>query len=302
MHYVGRFAPSPTGPLHFGSLVAAVASYLEARTHQGQWLVRIEDLDKPREVSGASDNILSTLEAFGFEWDKQIVYQSQRNQTYAQALSILKDQHLVYPCTCTRKEIVDSSVQVGVEGDIYPQTCLKQPIKKNHPIAWRIRVKDTITRFNDAIQGTISQNLLHDIGDFVLKRADGLFAYQLAVVVDDDAQGVTHVVRGADLLNSTPRQLYLQSILGFHSPSYTHIPVAANSKGQKLSKQTLALGLSSQDAIIQLCAALKFLNQNPPNALQHADLNTCWEWAISHWNLNLIPKAKSITTDSTSSI
>jgi glutamyl-Q tRNA(Asp) synthetase len=295
MTYVGRFAPSPTGPLHFGSLITAVASYLEARVHQGQWLVRMEDLDKPREISGAADHILSTLEAFGFEWDNPVMYQSQRNLAYNQALSALKDQHLVYPCTCTRKEIADSSVQTGIEGVIYPQTCLKQAIKKNRPIAWRVLTEDKVLSFVDAIQGTISQNLLHDTGDFVLKRADGLYAYQLAVVVDDAAQGVTHVVRGADLLNSTSRQIHLQSLLGFNTPNYMHIPVATNAQGQKLSKQTLALALNAQDAVKQLWDALNVLNQSPPETLKHADLKACWAWAISHWNAKQISKIHRIT-------
>lgn len=294
MSYVGRFAPSPTGPLHFGSLIAATASYLEARTNQGAWLLRMEDLDKPREVAGAADSILSTLEAFGFQWDQQVMYQSQRDHAYTQALSALKDRQLAYPCTCTRKEITEASPLIGVEGMIYPSTCLKQAIKKNHPLAWRIRTEDKSIRFHDAIQGDVTQNLLHDTGDFVLKRADGLFAYQLAVVVDDAAQGITHVVRGADLLHSTPRQRYLQSLFDLDTPNYMHIPVAANQEGQKLSKQTLALGLNTQDTALQLWHALDFLNQSPPSELKHADVNTCWEWAMAHWHFSQIPKAESI--------
>lgn len=294
MSYVGRFAPSPTGPLHFGSLVAATASYLEARTNQGAWLIRMDDLDKPREVAGAADSILHILEAFGFQWDQQVMYQSQRDHAYTQALSVLKDRQLAYACTCTRKEITDSSALIGIEGAVYPRTCLQQAIKKNHPLAWRIKVEDKTVSFNDAIQGIIAQNLLHDIGDFVLKRADGLFAYQLAVVVDDAAQGVTHVVRGADLLHSTPRQIYLQSLLNIDTPSYMHIPVAANQEGQKLSKQTLALGLNTQDTVMQLWHVLDFLNQSPPNELKLADINTCWEWAMAHWHSNQIPKTESI--------
>lgn len=295
MSYVGRFAPSPTGPLHFGSLIAATASYLEARANKGTWLIRMEDLDKPREIAGAADSILNTLEAFGFQWDKPVTYQSQRDHAYTQALSTLKERHLVYPCTCTRKEIADSSALIGIEGAIYPRTCLKQALKKNHPLAWRIKTEDKTVGFHDAIQGTVVQNLLHDIGDFVLKRADGLFAYQLAVVIDDAAQGVTHVVRGADLLHSTPRQIYLQSLLNIDTPSYMHIPVAANQEGQKLSKQTLALGLNTQDTVTQLWHALDFLNQNPPSELKSAEINTCWEWAMTHWHSNQIPRVKSMT-------
>lgn len=302
MHYIGRFAPSPTGPLHFGSLVTAVASYLEARTHHGKWLLRMEDLDKPREVAGAANQILATLEAFGFEWDGRVVYQSTRDYHYEQALSLLMDRHLVYQCTCTRKEIVDSSINVGIEGAIYPQTCLKHRIKQNHPIAWRVKTENKSLSFDDAIQGRVKQNLMLDIGDFVLKRVDGLFAYQLAVVVDDAAQGVTNIVRGADLLNSTPRQLYLQSLLGFNEPNYMHIPVATNNKGQKLSKQTLALGLNMQDTVTQLWNALSFLNQNPPEMLKGTDLNTCWEWAKRHWNFGQIPKVKNLRISTNNSV
>jgi glutamyl-Q tRNA(Asp) synthetase len=297
MNYVGRFAPSPTGPLHFGSLVAAVASYLDARSKHGKWLVRIEDLDKPREVAGASNSILRTLEAFGFEWDNHVMYQSQRNEDYTNALTILKNHQLIYSCTCTRKEIADSSVQTGTEGVIYPQTCLKHPIKENHAIAWRVKTEDKTLSFEDAIQGNLSQNLKFDIGDFILKRADGLYAYQLAVVVDDAAQGVTHVVRGADLLPSTIRQIYLQTLLKVNTPSYMHIPVVVNAQGQKLSKQSLALALNAKDATQQLWEAFRFLNQNPPEGLKHSDLKTSWEWAISQWDFKQIPKLISIPVE-----
>jgi glutamyl-Q tRNA(Asp) synthetase len=294
MQYIGRFAPSPTGPLHFGSLLAAVASYLEAKIQQGKWLVRMEDLDKPREMDGAAKNILSTLVAFGFEWDGQVMYQSQRDSAYTQALATLKTKHFIYPCTCTRKEIADSSIQQGIEGAVYPKTCLHQPIKQNHPMAWRVKTNDKIIGFDDVIQGHLTQNIAQDIGDFVLKRADGLFAYQLAVVVDDAEQGITHVVRGADLLNSTPRQLYLQSLLGFETPHYLHIPVAVNADGQKLSKQTLALGLNTQDTVTQLWEALSFLNQQPPEMLKHTNLTRCWEWAVANWDVTKISKVLSI--------
>jgi len=299
MSYIGRFAPSPTGPLHFGSLLAAVASYLEAKTHEGTWLVRMEDLDKPREVTGAADDILKTLEAFGFEWDGDVMYQRERDAAYAEALNTLEGQSQIYPCTCTRKEIADSSTEMGIEGVIYPQTCLHQPIKQNHPIAWRVKTNNQVIRFNDAVQGIITQHLSKDAGDFVLKRADGLFAYQLAVVVDDATQGVTHVVRGADLLNSTPRQIHLQSLLGFDTPSYLHIPVAANAVGQKLSKQTFAPGLNTsalnrQEKVAQLWAALDFLNQQPPASLKAEDLSGCWAWALQHWDATQIPKVASI--------
>lgn len=292
MAYVGRFAPSPTGPLHFGSLVAAVASYLEAKKHNGQWLLRIEDVDTPRVQAGAADEIIRTLASFGFEWDGAIMYQSQRTEAYLNAFTLLKDKQLIYPCTCTRKEIADSASHIGIEGIMYPGTCLTQAIKPNAPVAWRIKTSNQSIHFNDVIQGDIHQNLAHDIGDFVLKRADYLFTYQLAVVVDDAEQGITHVVRGADLLNSTSRQIYLQTQLNFNTPNYAHIPIATNNEGQKLSKQTLAKSLSSSSAPTALVNALTFLNQAPPTELKYENLSTCWQWAFANWNSALIPKTQ----------
>ncbi len=297
MAYVGRFAPSPTGPLHFGSLVAAVASYLEAKTHSGKWLLRIEDVDTPRVQAGAADNIISTLDAFGFEWDGNILYQSQRNDAYLNAFNLLENKQLVYPCTCTRKEIADSSSQTGIEGIIYPGTCLSKAIKPNAPIAWRIKTEDKLISFNDAIQGEISQNLKVDIADFVLKRADHLFTYQLAVVVDDAEQGITHVVRGADLLNSTPRQIYLQTLLNYNTPSYAHIPIATDNAGQKLSKQSLAKHLNATEASAALLKALRFLNQTPPTELMHDNIATIWQWALAHWDNTYIPKKTTQITE-----
>ncbi|MDX9952048.1 MAG: tRNA glutamyl-Q(34) synthetase GluQRS, partial [Methylophilaceae bacterium] len=237
--YRGRFAPSPTGPLHFGSLVAALASYLEARQQQGEWLLRMEDLDTPRNMPGAADAILRSLEAFGFEWDGPVVYQSERHDLYAAALARLQEDGLVYPCGCTRKEIADSAIH-GIEGAIYPGTCRSGLPPGKTARAWRIRAENRTIGFDDAIQGHVAQNLARDIGDFVLKRADGFYAYQLAVVVDDADQGITHVVRGADLLDSTPRQIYLQQVLGLPAMHYAHIPVVLNAQGEKLSKQTQA--------------------------------------------------------------
>lgn len=293
--YIGRFAPSPTGPLHFGSLVAAVASYCEARVQRGMWLLRMEDLDRPREVKGAADTILQQLEEFGFEWDGPILYQSRRDEVYTAALEQLQQQSLIYPCTCTRKEIADSSTSIGIEGLIYPGTCLAQPVKPNAAMAWRIKTPDSIVAFDDAIQGHTGQNLQRDIGDFILKRADGLFAYQLAVVVDDAEQGITHIVRGADLLNSTPRQIYLQQMLGHASPQYAHVPVATNTAGEKLSKQTLAQTIDSKNSAYLLFLALQFLGQNPPESLQSETNQTVWQWAFAHWQLRHIPAVKSKT-------
>lgn len=285
--YRGRFAPSPTGPLHFGSLVAAVGSYLEARTHQGQWLIRMEDLDPPREMPGAADGILAALEAYGFEWDGPVVFQSRRSEAYEAALAQLGQAGLLYPCACTRKEISDSALQ-GIEGPVYPGTC-RNGLHGREPRAWRIRTTMEAIAFDDAVQGPQSQNLERDIGDFVLKRADGLSAYQLAVVVDDAAQDIDHVVRGADLLASTPRQIWLQRLLGLPTPHYAHLPVVVNERGEKLSKQTLAGPLDLTHPSRQLWQALDFLGQHPPAALTEAPLADLWAWALAHWSARNIP-------------
>lgn len=292
--YVGRFAPSPTGPLHFGSLVAAVASYCDAKVNHGKWLLRIEDLDKPREIAGTADTILRQLEAFGFEWDGEIIYQSQRHAFYTEAFQQLNAQHLLYPCTCTRKEIADSSQQWGIEGVIYPKTCLIHALKPLAPSAWRIKTNATPIQFEDAIQGTLSQQLNEAVGDFILKRADGLFAYQLAVVVDDAAQGITHIVRGADLLASTPRQIYLQQLLQLNTPHYAHLPLACNAAGEKLSKQTLAKSIVASQANQRLFEALSFLGQHPPDELKNATMADLWHWAMTYWQLENVPKIKNM--------
>ena len=307
-NYTGRFAPSPTGPLHFGSLIAAVASYCDAKANTGKWLLRIEDLDKPREMAGAADDILRTLQAFGFEWDDQIVYQSKRSEAYEHALQSLKNQSVIYPCSCSRKEIVDSSILIGIEGAIYPRTCytktgfLKYSLAPSINAAYRAVVLDKTIGFMDAIQGKIVQNLARDIGDFIIKRADGLFAYQLAVVVDDAEQNITHIVRGADLLDSTPRQIYLQQLLGLTTPNYAHVPVAVNAQGEKLSKQTLAQPISVSAAAQQLFNALSFLGQNPPTQLQNSALNEIWQWAIVDWQLASIPTEKTYSTTTSDAV
>ncbi len=298
-HYKGRFAPSPTGPLHFGSLIAATASYLEAKVNNGEWIVRLEDLDRPREVAGAAKSILQTLEAYGFEWSSELLYQSQRTDAYQAALDHLKIHNQIYPCCCSRKEIADSATGIGIEGLIYPGTCRNglsrcSITKPNKHLAYRIKVPQTTIEFNDVIQGKLTQHLATDIGDFILKRADSLFAYQLAVVIDDAMQGITHVVRGADLLDSTPRQIYLQQRLGLTTPSYAHVPIASNAQGEKLSKQTLAQAIETKNANQQLLQTLIFLGQSPPYELQHEPLNTLWEWAKTHWSLHHVPKKRTI--------
>lgn len=290
--YRGRFAPSPTGPLHFGSLVAAVGSYLDARHHHGKWLVRIEDLDTPRTVTGAADDILRTLEAYSLHWDEEVIYQSRRTAAYQAAFERLRP-HL-YPCACSRKEIADSALQRGDEL-IYPGTCRNglQPGKTAR--AWRVRVDDARIEFTDRLQGNIAQDLASEAGDFVVLRADGLFAYQLAVVVDDAAQGITDVVRGADLLYSTPRQIYLQRLLGLSTPAYMHLPVAVNAQGEKLSKQTLAQPVEMSNATTTLFDALVFLRQQPPTELRLCNIEEILAWAVTNWRADSLLNCRQVT-------
>lgn len=296
--YVGRFAPSPTGQLHFGSLITAVASYCEAKVNQGQWLVRMEDLDKPREIQGASDKILQQLEGFGFEWHGSVVYQSQRSKFYTEAFNQLNTKQLIYPCTCTRKEISDVSTSLGIDGVIYPNICLNQPIKSGAAIAYRIKINRSDIYFNDAIQNGVHQKIDEDVGDFIIKRADGGFAYQLAVVVDDALQGVTHIVRGADLLDSTPRQIYLQQQLKFATLQYAHVPIATNNQNEKLSKQTLAKPIEINMASQLIYDALCFLGQQPPPAIKNAFLSEVWQWTLQHWDILAVPKTRQIRINS----
>jgi glutamyl-Q tRNA(Asp) synthetase len=260
--YKGRFAPSPTGPLHFGSLVAALASYLDALSAGGEWLVRMEDLDTARTVAGADLHILHTLEQFGFKWSGPVVYQSCRSDAYRAALDRLRQQNMAYPCSCSRRELV---------GSVYPGTCREGVRDPEKPQAWRVRVDDL----------AISSD-----GDFVVRRSDGLFAYQLAVVVDDAAQGITDVVRGADLLDSTPRQIYLQKLLRLPHPRYLHVPVVTNAAGEKLSKQTFAPALNAAEPAGELKDALRFLGQPAPEGTTPREILLA---AITNWNPAAIP-------------
>ena len=237
--YCGRFAPSPTGPLHFGSLVAAVGSFLEAKTSGGEWYLRMEDVDAPRCSTAAATEILRALEACGLAWDGKVVWQSRRGDAYAAALERLKAAGRVFPCACTRRELADSAIAPDGAA-IYPGTCRQGLVAGRPARAWRLRVGDARVVFDDAIQGRMVSDLASEAGDFILLRADGLFAYQLAVVVDDAEAGITHVVRGADLLASTARQIFLQQCLGVPTPIYAHLPVVVNAAGEKLSKQTRA--------------------------------------------------------------
>jgi glutamyl-Q tRNA(Asp) synthetase len=287
-HYRGRFAPSPTGVLHFGSLVAAVGSFLDARSCQGAWLVRMEDLDPPRVVAGAADDILRMLEAFGLFWDGEVMYQSRRGEAYRAALENLQQQGALYPCNCSRREIADSAPGPS-SGLVYPGRC-RHGMRDGKAIhALRLVTDNKPIHFCDRLLGDYGQHLETDVGDFVLLRADGLFAYQLAVVVDDAEQGITHVVRGADILESTPRQIYLQHLLQLSIPSYLHLPVAVNAQGEKLSKQTLAPALNSREPVAQLFRVLEFLGQSPPLGLASADLADFWSWAIANWAVHKIP-------------
>jgi len=288
--YIGRFAPSPTGPLHIGSLIAAVGSYLEARSRGGRWLLRMEDLDTPRIVPGAAADILATLERFGFEWDGDIVYQDRRRDAYAAALARLQADGLAFPCACTRRELADSAL--ARDGSHrYPGTCRPCLPPGRQARAWRARAEGVVS-FDDRIQGAQQEDLARDVGDFVVLRADGLHAYQLAVVVDDAEAGITDIVRGADLLDSTGRQIHLQHGLGMPTPSYAHLPVATNAAGEKLSKQTLARAVAEQPPAAALLAALRFLGQNPPPALDGAPLHEIWRWALPHWQLAAVPRTR----------
>jgi glutamyl-Q tRNA(Asp) synthetase len=290
--YRGRFAPSPTGPLHFGSLVAAVGSFLEARTRGGKWLVRMEDLDPPRIVPEAAADILRTLEACGMEWDGPVACQSTRNDAYHAALHRLRQAGRVYPCACSRREIADSAIS-GTEGPVYPGTCRKGVAESRTARAQRLDTRGAAVEFDDALQGRIACRLDQEYGDFVLYRADGIYAYQLAVVVDDAEQGITDVVRGADLLGSTPRQIYLQQLLGLPRVRYGHLPVAVNERGEKLSKQTFAAPVDAARPLPALVAVLSFLGQQPPRPLARGAVPELWKWAIENWNLGRVPRITS---------
>lgn len=287
--YIGRFAPSPTGPLHMGSLVAAVGSYLRARQQNGRWLMRMEDLDPLREVDGAADEILNMLEAHALHWDGEVIYQSQRHEIYQEVLQQLLSEGFAYACSCSRKFLKRTAV-IGNQGVIYPRTCrdLNNPV--NDSTAIRVRTTDDPICFQDYRLGQQCQSLESEVGDFIIRRSDGYFAYQLAVVVDDELQAITEVVRGEDLLGNTQRQIYLQQILGYHQPDYYHLPLMKNELGQKLSKQTHAPALQAGQASTNLLAALAFLGVYDPEkdseALLHEQPETIMEWA----QLNYIDK------------
>jgi len=282
--YVGRFAPSPTGPLHFGSLLAAVASYGQALINDGRWLVRIEDIDPPREQPGADKLILQTLEAYGFEWDGPTSYQSTFTPRHENLVAGLISAGLAFPCSCSRRDLAD--VPRGPLGAIYPGTCRDGCISDD--VAIRVRVDDEPIKFEDALQDQYCQRLESESGDFIIKRRDGLIAYHLAVVADDFDQGITEIVRGIDLLDSTPRQIHLQRQLGFTTPDYMHIPVAMNDQGQKLSKLTGAPAISANDVTEDLFLALRCLDQQPPESLARGDTATVWRWVAENWDASVL--------------
>lgn len=286
LNYRGRFAPSPTGALHFGSLIAATASYLEARRAGGEWLVRIEDLDPPRVVPGAADDILGTLEKFGFEWDGPVLYQSTRLDAYQAATEQLLDCAVAYPCSCSRSELQATQTQTHGNDELrYPGWCRNGPLAPSRAMAVRARVADGITQWHDLIQNACSFDVGNEVGDFIIRRRDGLYAYQLAVVVDDAHQGITAVVRGADLLSSTPRQMILQQRLQLQTPAYAHLPLAIDTDGVKLSKSAGSAAIHNAAAATALWDALDFLRQGPPLDLRRASLATLWDWALHHWHM-----------------
>jgi glutamyl-Q tRNA(Asp) synthetase len=282
--YIGRFAPSPTGPLHFGSLLAATASYLQAISENGRWILRIEDIDPPREQRGAADAIVAALETYGFEWDGPVRYQSRSTPRHREAIAQLIEAGQAYRCGCSRQAL--ALVPTGPMGRIYPGTCRNGTAGPSKRTAVRIRTDNVPVSFHDRVQGTQAMRLEAESGDFVIERRDRLVAYHLAVVIDDFEQGVSQIVRGADLLDSTPRQIYLQRLLGYPTPGYAHIPVAVNSSGQKLSKTTEASALPLDRPGQTLFAALRALQQGPPDGLATAGVATLWQWAVEHWALD----------------
>ncbi len=290
--YHGRFAPSPTGPLHFGSLVAAVAGYLQARSRGGRWSLRIEDVDRHRCRPRWAEAIPAALRTLGMAWDGPVTFQSRHGARYREALDRLRAQGLLYACRCSRRTLARIAPR-GPLGPVYPGLCREAGLVDGPQRALRLRVAG-VERAFDPVMGTLAQDLERELGDFVLRRADGLFAYQLAVVVDDLVQGITEVVRGADLWDNTPRQRYLARCLGGEFPSTVHVPVAVDDLGRKLSKSSGAAALDLARPGAEVVRALTFLGQDPPAELARAPLEEIWDWAIAHWDLRRIPRQREI--------
>ena len=286
--YIGRFAPSPTGPVHYGTLIAAAGSYLQAKKNRGKWLIRMEDVDITRKVDGADTDILNTLESFGFEWDDEVIYQTKQTEYYQQALERLIAQSLVFPCLCSRKQLAETN------NNIYPGTCRKRILPEKNEHALRILANDINIEFTDKVMGKRSQNIKQQCGDFIIKRRDGLFAYQLAVVVDDALQNISEIVRGADLLDSTPRQIYLQQLLNYPTPDYCHLPLAVDNSGIKISKSEGAAKIDVKHKEQQLLSVLAFLGQSPPEELAKSSINDIWSWATEHWDATDVPSKSHI--------
>jgi len=289
---IGRFAPTPSGPLHFGSLVSALASYCQAKSQQGQWLIRIEDVDTPRIVDGSALQILNQLELFGFEWDGEIIYQSDQFERYEAATQRFLEQGNAFYCQCSRRGLRQAKARSGPLGLIYPGTCRTSQLdKQNHSI--RINTENTgVTRYIDRLLGQVEIDISKQIGDFVIRRADKIYAYHLAVVVDDDSQGINQVVRGADLLEATCVHLYLQHLLGFKTPEYLHVPLVRNTKGDKLSKQTGATALDTSQAATLLLDALRVLGQPIEPGLNRSTAREIVEQAVRSWDYRRIPLPK----------
>ncbi len=288
-HYIGRFAPSPTGPLHLGSLYAALASYLHARANQGKWLLRIDDIDSPREVTGAVNSICHTLEAHGLQWDDNIDYQSRHLDEYQNIIDSLIKKDLVYPCFCSRKTLP------ATESSVYSRTCLNRTPSPDLPYALRIKSTPLSTLFYDELQGSQDSSFVDDHGDFIIKRKDNITAYQLAVVIDDQRHKISHVVRGYDLLNSTPKQIFLQKLLSYTAPQYCHFPVIIDQKGNKLSKQKYAPAVSTENPQSNLFLLLKLLQQNPPEKLLKSPVEEIINWGVDHWQLEPLKKIRAIS-------
>ena len=287
LSYSGRFAPSPTGDLHFGSLVSAVASFLQAKHVHGEWLIRMEDIDPPREVPGSATRILHDLSRLGLNSDRPVLYQSTRTSAYQSAIDTLLSEGKAFWCGCSRNDLPPSG--------IYPGTCRNGLAPGKYPRAVRFKVGGSTIRFSDLIQGAIEENLEDSVGDFIIRRADGLPAYQLAVVVDDAFQGITEVVRGLDLLESTARQIHLQHVLGLPTPAYAHHPLAIGDDGRKLGKRLGSDPVGRLPAAQAVSAALQFLGQNPPGGMELKDL---WSWACEHWQADSIPRVECMRVES----
>lgn len=290
MTYRGRFAPTPSGPLHFGSIVAALGSYLQARSANGLWSLRIDDIDPPRVAPGASDAILRTLEALGFRWDGAVIFQSTRRAAYHASLHRLRTRGLIYPCSCSRKLIADGA-RNGVDGPIYPGTCRAGLHGSDPARAWRIVTCGAHTRFADAVQGQQAHDIEADYGDFTLYRADGVYAFHLASAVDDLEYGITEVVRGRDLLESSARQHWLIRALGGQPPRYVHLPVVIGLQGEKLSKQTHAAPVDATIPVDTLRRGLAFLGHAPPRDI--GDCDELWQWATSNWDVTRVPHTRA---------